>query len=288
MLGDSFTMGKGVEDDQTFSILLEEALNKRRATCNGKTIEVLNAGVDSYAPILSFIQLTRDLEPLEPDMVVLNLDVSDLVQETVYRKHAVFASDGGIIGVPGGQREMPLNEKVRVWTERNLYITRLVLFYVNRLLDYKQFTVNDLVTRANFEIAKHTLAEDTEERGGQWKNIFDSIRKMKKYCDGKGMKFVLTVYPWGHQVNEREWMPGRYLFMSSDAKVSDKSVRTIQEFAADNGLQLIDFFPLFRSYPGEKPLYFKYDNHWTPEGHKIVASGFMNYLDDNFWKKACN
>jgi len=55
MLGDSFTMGKGVEDDQTFSILLEEALNKRRAICNGKTIEVLNAGVDSYAPILSFI-----------------------------------------------------------------------------------------------------------------------------------------------------------------------------------------------------------------------------------------
>ena len=40
--------------------------------------------------------------------------------------------------------------------------------------------------------------------------------------------------------------------------------------------------------PGKKPLYFKYDNHWTPEGHKIMASGFMNYLDDNFWKKACN
>ncbi len=30
MLGDSFTMGKGVEDHQTFSVLLEESLNRSR------------------------------------------------------------------------------------------------------------------------------------------------------------------------------------------------------------------------------------------------------------------
>ena len=35
-------------------------------------------------------------------------------------------------------------------------------------------------------------------------------------------------------------------------------------------------------------LYFKYDNHMTPEGIKIIASGFMTYLDDNYWKKTCN
>ena len=287
MLGDSFTMGKGVEDDQTFSVLLEEALNKRSATCSGKTIEVLNAGVDSYAPILSFIQLTRELEPLEPDMVVLNLDVSDLVQETVYRKQAVFASDGGIIGVPGRTRKMQLNEKVRVWTERNLYLTRFLLFYTNKLFDYKEFTVQDLVTRANFEIAKHTLAEDTEQREEQWRNIFDSIRKMKKYCDGNRMAFVLTVYPWGHQVNEREWVPGRYNFMSRDATVSDKSVQTIQEFATNNRIQLLNLFPLFRSYNGKHALYFSYDNHMTPEGHKLMANGFTQYLQDKYWKEKC-
>ena len=288
MLGDSFTMGKGVEDDQTFSVLLEDALNQRSGTCNAKKIEVLNGGVDSYAPILSFIQLTRDLEPLEPDMVVLNLDVSDLVQETVYRKQAVFGSDGGIIGVPGGIRKMQLNEKVRVWTERNLYLTRLVLFHTNKLFDYKEFTVRDMVTRANFEVAKHTIAEDIDQREEQWRNIFNSIRKIKRYCDDKSIKFLLTVYPWGHQVNEREWVPGRYNFIPRDATVSDKSVQTIQEFATDNNIQLLNLFTLFRSYNGKQPLYFKYDNHWTPEGHKVVANGFMQYLDRKYWKEVCN
>ena len=65
MLGDSFTMGKGVEDDQTFSALLENSLNQSRTECAGKSVEVLNAGVDSYAPILSYIQLKRDLLSLE-------------------------------------------------------------------------------------------------------------------------------------------------------------------------------------------------------------------------------
>src|SRR5262245_14050504 len=56
MLGDSFTMGKGVNDDKTFSALLEESLNNNNNTVSNKTknIEVLNAGVDSYSPILSF------------------------------------------------------------------------------------------------------------------------------------------------------------------------------------------------------------------------------------------
>lgn len=288
MLGDSFTMGKGVEDDQTFSALLEEALNQRRATCNNNIIEVLNAGVDSYAPILSFIQLRRDLEPLEPDMVVLNLDVSDLVQETVYRKQAVFGSNGEIIGVPGGTRKMQLNERIRAWTDRNLYMTRLLLFYTNRLFDYKEFTVRHLVTQANFELAKHTLTEDTDPREEQWRNIFDSIRKMKKYCDEKGIKFLLTVYPWGHQVNDREWIPGRYNFMPQDATISDRSIQIIEKFAKSNSIQLFNLFPLFRSYNGDKPLYFNYDNHWTPDGHKVVADGFMQYFEDPYWKKKRN
>jgi hypothetical protein len=288
MLGDSFTMGKGVEDHQTFSALLEKAVNKRCRTGTAITIEVLNAGVDSYAPILSYIQLTRDLEPLEPDLVVLNLDVSDLVQETVYRKQAIFGSNGDIISVPGNARKLELHEKIRIWTDKHLYMTRLILFYTNKLFDYRELSVREMITQANLEIAKHTLAEDTEDRKEQWENIFDSILRIKKYCDSKKKKFLLTVYPWGHQVNEREWMPGRYTFIPRDAIVSDKSIQEIRRFAKNNQIQLLDLFPIFRSYDSKQPLYFNYDNHWTPDGHRVVASGFLQFLDEKYWGRGCN
>jgi len=59
MLGDSFTLGKGVGNEETFSALLEESLN-----ATGARVEVLNAGVDSYAPVLSYRQLVTQLGPL--------------------------------------------------------------------------------------------------------------------------------------------------------------------------------------------------------------------------------
>ena len=102
MLGDSFTMGKGVEDTQTFSVLVEQQLQSALTSCGGGSVEVLNAGVDSYAPILSRLQFERNLARLAPDLVVLNFDHSDLVQEAAYRKQAVRDSNGEIVAVAAG------------------------------------------------------------------------------------------------------------------------------------------------------------------------------------------
>ena len=61
MLGDSFTMGKGVQDNETFPVIVETLLQPQLAACGGGALEVLNGGVDSYAPVLSALQLQRDL-----------------------------------------------------------------------------------------------------------------------------------------------------------------------------------------------------------------------------------
>jgi hypothetical protein len=119
MLGDSFTMGKGVADDKTFSAILENSLRK-----NDKTVDVLNGGVDSYSPILSYFQLTRDLKNLQPDLVILNFDMSDLVQETAYRKKAIYDANGGILKIDGRRR---LTLRIKDWINRNLNISRFIV-----------------------------------------------------------------------------------------------------------------------------------------------------------------
>lgn len=279
MLGDSFTMGKGVEDAETFSAQLEQMLKQGTLPFTSKTVEVLNAGVDSYAPVLSYIQLTRDLEPLDPDMVVLNLDVSDLVQESTYRRQAVFDANGEVIAVRGAGRPEPLSERIRAWTERHLYLTRLLLFHVNKLFDYKSLSVRTAIAQANFEVAKHTLAEDSEQRDEQWRNMFGSILRIKSACDSRSRRFLLAVYPWGHQVSPTEWVPGRYGAIPANATVSDKSLDLILRFAERHGIEVLNFFPRFRAHDGKSALYFKYDNHMTREGHRLMALGFAKYLE---------
>lgn len=280
MLGDSFTMGKGVEDDETASFLVEQYLNAGESGCDSMTVQVLNGGVDSYAPILSYIQLTRDLAPLQPDLVVLNLDVSDLVQETAYRTEAVYGPDGEIVAVPGQADRVLLNERIRNWIEQNMFLTRLGLFYTNKLFHHKDLTVRDVVTRASDEAVAHTLAGDTTDRTEQWENIFDSIIRIRDYCRENGMEFLLTIYPWAHQVSDDEWNPGRYTFMPRDATPTDSNLVKVQALSDEHGIELLNLFPVFRAYSGEAPLYFKYDMHWTVQGNRVMAAGLGEYLQE--------
>ena len=109
-------------------------------------------------------------------------------------------------------------------------------------------------------------------------NIFDSITKIKQYCDKNRIQFLLTIYPWGHQVNDKEWNPGRFRFITKGSRVSDKSIDTIQQFSESNGIPLLNLFPAFRSYSGISPLYYSIDMHWTEAGHKLMARELEQYL----------
>lgn len=287
MLGDSFTMGKGVEDDETFSVLLQQSLRQKLQQCNGRQVEVLNAGVDSYAPVLSFIQLKRDLTPLQPDLVFLNLDVSDLTQESAYRRQAVRDDHGEIVAVPQRSGTKSTFDRIRDWTGRNLFFTRLALFYVNRAMGHREITVRNVVMEADPEIVAHTLAGDAIDRRQQWLDIFDSISRIRAHAEQHGMQFVLTVYPWPHQLSDSEWVPGRDVFMPRGARPSDKSLNTIRELAAANGIELLDLYPAFRAQAGAEPLYFRHDMHFTAAGHRAMEQGFEDYLSGQRLERLC-
>ena len=275
MLGDSFTMGKGVEDDETFSVLLQKLLNASGRTC-GRTIEVLNGGVDSYAPILSFLEL-KQLQSLRPDMVVENLDVSDLVQETAYRHQAERGANGEIVGVPQRGDPDSLVDKVRSWTEKHLFLTRVVLFYATRTFAYREVTVRDVVNRASAETVAHTLEGDID-RTAQWEAIFESIDQMHKFSEANGMDFLMTIYPWPHQLSAHEWAAGRAAFMASDAKLSDNSVNTIRAMSTAKGIPLLDTTPAFKAYSGTARLFFDHDMHWTTTGHQVMAKAIADHF----------
>jgi hypothetical protein len=273
MLGDSFTGGRGVTDDETFSALLERALNEDAAAGMGRRVEVVNAGVNSYSPILSLLQLGRQLPPLDPDLVVLNFDMSDLVQESLYRARATHATDGEPLGVDGSVTfEGPFTGKVRRFIRRHLYFTRLI---VTRLegpdAALEPGTLEYWISRADPALLQHTLASDTVNRTGQWDGVFDSILRIKRYCDERGSDFLLTTYPWGHQVGEDEWAQGREAFLPEEFALSDRSVERLEDFSTANGIEFLNTFPAFRAYRAEERLYYDLDMHWTVAGHRLMA-----------------
>ena len=81
LLGDSFTMGYGVSDEEMFSHVLESCLGGSA----GKRVRVISAAVSSYSPILEYMTLKRNIDALKPDLVIMAFDMSDLLNEFAYR-----------------------------------------------------------------------------------------------------------------------------------------------------------------------------------------------------------
>jgi hypothetical protein len=285
MLGDSFTMGKGVEDDETFAALVGADLQRLSAACGGPAIEVLNGGVDSYAPILSYLQLKTDLAALDPDLIVLNLDNSDLAQETVYRRIASFGPDGEPLAVPTDGEDSAY-ERLRSWTERHLFFTRLILVYANRAFDHGQLTVRQVVNELGREHVAHTLEGDID-RSAQWRELFASLRRIKGLADSKGARFLLVTYPWAHQVKDDEWVPGREPYVRPGERPSDVSAVTIRRLAAGDDIELLETLPAFLEYRGTEKLYFNYDAHWTTVGHRVMAGALRNYFERAYRAQWC-
>ena len=129
--------------------------------------------------------------------------------------------------------------------------------------------------RRNGDLLAYTLAGDKVDRSGQWRDLFDSVSRIHALCRGKGIPFILAVYPWGHQVNDREWRPGRSWWMPADAVASDQVFETIRRECVDRGIPLIDTVPAFRSHHGDEPLYFSHDMHFTPAGHRVMSEALL-------------
>jgi hypothetical protein len=285
MLGDSFTMGKGVEDDETFSVLVERSLQSSLATCGGPSVEVLNGGVDSYAPILSFLQLKHDLARTSPDLVVLNFDHSDLIQEAAYRRQAVRDAAGQIVAVPQVGRNS-LYERFLSWTSRHLFFTRVLLVYINRATGHRELNVRQVVNEAGREHFAHTLEGDVD-RSAQWRDVFESIGRIKQLTDSMGADFLLTTYPWAHQLGERGWVPGRYSFMKPGERTTDLTQQTIRDRSAALGIALFEALPTFQRYQGAEPLYYDYDPHWTKVGQRVMAEGLAGYIAEHQLPRWC-
>jgi len=81
ILGDEAITGPWLKDEHTLSAQLQ----KRLSTQLQAPVEVINGGVPGYSPVLSLLQYEHTLQQLNPDVVVLHIDMSDVADDAVHR-----------------------------------------------------------------------------------------------------------------------------------------------------------------------------------------------------------
>jgi len=81
LLGDDAVVGSWLQAKHTLSQQLQNRLTEYLR----RSVEVINGGVPGYSPILSVLHYEHVLHTLEPDIVILHFDMSDVADEVVHR-----------------------------------------------------------------------------------------------------------------------------------------------------------------------------------------------------------
>jgi len=264
VLGDSFTYGVGVEDDETFSARLEGLAPE---------IEAINTGVNGYGSAQELLLLRDEGIDLAPDVVIVTFfwnDVGNNLRENAAR----FRLEDGVLRYPDPQPELAAVSSApppshREWL-RYSYTYRFVSDRAKMLGFWLKVVFGIPLEETDFV--------DDGQREQAWDLEFAILREMRRLSQEAGAEFLLVVIPDQVQLDTDVEVLG---LEPSDYEVQER----LEAFARSEGMPMLDLIPALRAAaernPG--PLYYRRDRHLRPPGHVVMARAILAELEARGW-----
>jgi lysophospholipase L1-like esterase len=193
-VGDSLTVGWGVDDDKTMPKVLEKLLNARG---DGRKYEVVNAGVGNYNSIMEATWMMTKGIKLQPDMVILGYFIND-AEPTPHRTggglaewsyaYVVFQGKVGEVwrrlfgGPEWGEYYTNLyRDDAAAWKKNQATLIKLAEFCRERnlpllMVNFPELRQLDPYPFANISAKIAKLAHDMQV---PYRDLLDTVRKEK-------------------------------------------------------------------------------------------------------------
>ena len=266
LLGDSFTFGFKSRDEDVFARQLEARLREESGL---GTLEVVNAGVLSYCPLLEYLQYRHHLHILEPDIVVLNFDMSDVQDHMAYMRGAQ-ASPGTrplFVAEPSLLEQTPSALPGLLsfeWAAAKLRAVK------NRLASRAE-GVPFFRDEDRYLWALDGGPEMQEEALAAMAPIADLQALLKHH----GIPLVLATYPQPWQVaTDALRDPGlrqQYGIGLNTVHLNDRPFRLLESFAASQNLPFVNATADFRHQTAAAGLFLNDDFHFSARGNALYA-----------------
>ena len=297
-VGDSNTEGRVNNEYKTCS-LLEKKLNNKFSSLN-INFEIINTGTSSYSTIIYYLLIKNYLIEYQPDMILLNIDMTDVPNDNFYRNFVVKNSEDEILAVtpqdntknikyqltPKGYKELKINKFY------NAILKKSDFFYffdraISRLKWWGKLNIRKDIDKTYNKADWLNLNWDEEIK----KNVYESTNMIKKIINlskKNNIDLVITGVPHLQQ------------FTGEQSIVPHEILKNI---ANKNDVYYFDLFKnLKNNYKKTElsNLYWEGDpTHFNKSGNKIWADLFFVYLkssgifnilntkDSNSSKKDC-
>ena len=299
MLGDSFTFGFPVKDDETFCRLIEQRLRAK-----GYPVEVVNGGVSGYSPTLEYVSLRDEYLSFEPDLVILWYDLGDLQEDTWYQKNLVRDAQGRIVRCDPAY----INGRFGKWEWLKThsafarYLDAKVLrslFYIRELGLGTYVATKLRGERAKVALARKKAAEQAADLASAdrfllvretstpeflqpyWALSARYLIMIRDLLSERHVPLVLGLYPYGMLAGPDQWAQGRTFWGFEKGRTYDagQALTIFRRFSDQERVPLVNTFPRFVDAAKREKLFYDWDGHMTSAGQRVVAEALVSDPD---------
>lgn len=274
VLGDSFTVGANVRQEEAYPQVLERLLNANAAS--GRRFEVVNTAVGGWEPFQYAQYYEHYGRAFEPDLVLVGFFVGNDAYNPL---DAVDELPTAVLGRRVSRRaaSQPLTA-VRVFLLEHSHLARRLFQRATPHALVFTRTRCDAFTDEYLAVQRERLSNHLRrdaEREALVANSVAQIERIRQLTAADGIPLLIVLLPDENQLNpalQDRLIPAderdRYDF--------DMPQTLLRERFAALGIPTLDLLPVFRQDP--RCLYMN-DTHWTPEGHLLAARAIAVWLD---------
>lgn len=259
-LGDSFTFGIGVEDDETYAA----QLGARIAQEGGGKVEVINAGVPAWGTAQQLLYLIEEGLKYQPDLITVGFfvgnDPLDNLEDGMYSLDAdgrlsltpederpeLCSSRAGRLASLPGYGFLTRNSALVSWARTQLFATR------------------DNTVEAPSQAAIAEPPDDADE------NTTDETETISLPQDDPSFALTRALLNEIHRIGAANDIPVLILIIPQKEDPSAAATAVWREMCRVDTLTCVSVDALG---PDE---YFQNDGHWTADGHRVAGAALFN------------
>lgn len=269
-IGDSFTEGTCSELDSVPAIV------ERSLRVPGfESVEVINAGTPSYAPTLYYLLLKTKLLGYRPDLLVVNVDMTDVFDDSLYSATLRTDSDGDPIACPSGHplltthrrterglEALSASQRALLWLSERSDAIRMALEVVSRIRTRSQERQAELPPAFAWCGTDRSL--ETRQDVARSMEMLSRVVRLAK---AHGIKIVITAVPHLQQL-EGKW--------------SLEPINDIAAVCAHENVPFLNPVEAFKQKLGSTPpqeIYIPNDMHFNAKGYRMWGEIQLEFLN---------
>ncbi len=277
-VGDSFTEGC-VPMDESIASQVERHLN---ASGRPEKFEVINTGTSSYSPVIYYVLIRYYLAEYDPDLIVINVDMTDCFDDWKYRETLIVDEEGNPLAVPSRNLfdsayvDTALGAVKGDFTSR----TRLFLTRYSHLYNWMARGSSkpppapedaDDIVQPRWAWCEYEWDEQTEE---QVAFTLDILTRIAEFCRSEGIQLAWTGVPHYQQFAHTPGEPPEW---------SDRPHRELLELAEEQGVIGFDSLtPLAAEIAGSEQtdFYYRENMHFNPRGNRLWGGVHVGVVEE--------